>query len=239
MTIQAKNLRRFGDFADRGIYALSTIDTKNVVEGVGYFNAVAALLSRGAGDLIFVLGDTDGTPYCALYAVASNDGTTVAVTGADLGVLASAAEINRAADVSTRIVNHTAATLALTEADHDSKIITVNRAAGSTLTLPAATGSGAKFDVVVGTTITSNNLVIQVTGNDVMQGNAVMAQDSGDTAVIFETAADSDTITMNGTTKGGIKGDRVQLVDIAADLWQVNLVGSGTGSEGTPFSAAV
>ena len=34
-----------------------------------------------------------------------------------------------------------------------------------------------------------------------------MAQDSGDTVVGWETASDSDTITMNGTTKGGIKGD--------------------------------
>lgn len=154
-------------------------------------------------------------------------------------VVATAAEINRAADASTRIVNLTAATLAVTEADHDSKVITVNRAAGSTLTLPAATGSGTKIHVVVGTTITSNNLIVQVTGNDVMTGLALLAQDGGDTAVAFETAADSDTITMNGSTKGGIKGDSIELIDIAADLWWVRVVGSATGIEATPFSAAV
>ena len=57
--------------------------------------------------------------------------------------------------------------------------------------------------------------------------------------VAFETGATDDTITMNGTTKGGIKGDRVILKDVAANIWSVNIFGSGTGTEVTPFSSAV
>lgn len=154
-------------------------------------------------------------------------------------VVATAAEINRAADASTRIVNVTAATLAVTEAEHDGKIVTINRAAGCTVTLPAATGSGTKLQFIVGTTITSNNLIIQVTGDDVMTGLALLAKDGADTVDAFETAADSDTITMNGSTKGGIKGDSIELIDIAADLWWVRILASATGTEATPFSAAV
>jgi hypothetical protein len=150
-----------------------------------------------------------------------------------------AAEIVRVADVSARVVNLTAATLAVTQASHDSKIITVNRAAGSTLTLPAATGSGTKLHVIIGTTVTSNAVIIQVTGNDTMTGNAIVCNDTDDSVSGFETAADSDTITLNGTTTGGIKGDSVELVDIAADLWWVRVNSSATGSEATPFSAAV
>lgn len=154
-------------------------------------------------------------------------------------VLATAAEINRVADTSTRIVNVTAATLTVTEALHDSKVITLNRAAGIAVTLPAATGSGTVLKFITGTTVTSNSTTIKVVGDDVMAGLAVLAQDGGDTVVAFETAADTDTITLNGTTTGGIKGGSYELIDIAADLWWVRGVGMATGTEATPFSATV
>lgn len=136
-------------------------------------------------------------------------------------------------------VNVTAATLTVTAAAHGGKVITLNRAAGITCTLPAATGSGVEFRFFTGTTVTSNNNIIQVTTDDVMSGLALIAQDAADTAVVFETAVDSDTITMNGSTKGGIKGDFITLIDVAADLWYVKCLLSGTGTEATPFSAAV
>lgn len=158
---------------------------------------------------------------------------------AGTAVTATAAELNRAADASSRIVNLTAATLAVTEAAHDGKVITVNKADGSTLTLPAATGSGTKLQIIVGTTITSVGLIVQVTGNDTMTGNAIIAQDAADTAVMFEAGATADTITMNGTTTGGLKGDSIELIDMATDLWWVRVVGAATGTEATPFSAAV
>lgn len=135
-------------------------------------------------------------------------------------------------------INITASTRTLTK-DDAGAFITVNRAAGSTLTLPSATGTGRWYRIFVGTTITSNNLVVQVTTTDIMAGVALNAADGGDTLVAFETAADSDTITMNGTTKGGIKGDWIELDDVASGVWHVKIVGSATGTEATPFSAAV
>lgn len=131
------------------------------------------------------------------------------------------------------------ATAAVTEADHAGRTVLISRAAGSTLTLPAATGSGATYKFVILTTVTSNAVVIQVTGDDIMTGVAIVANDGGATASIWETAADSDTITMNGSTTMGIKGDVVELQDIAADTWLVEVRGSATGTEATPFSAAV
>lgn len=156
------------------------------------------------------------------------------------GVLATAAEINRAADLSTRIVDATASTLAVTLASHDGKTVTLNRAAGITATLPAAAGTGARFRFIVATTVTSNTTVIKVANSsDVMTGTALMAADGGDTAVMFETAGTTDTITFNGTTTGGIKGDLVEVEDIATNLWHVRVTGSATGTEATPFSATV
>lgn len=137
-------------------------------------------------------------------------------------------------------ISVTAATLTLNKPTHEGCTVVANRAAGITFTLPAAVGSGCKYTIVVGTTVTSNNLIVQVANSsDIMTGIALNAQDAGDTAIAFETAVDSDTITMNGSTKGGVKGDRIELEDVGANTWAVRVEGSATGTEVTPFSAAV
>ncbi len=137
-------------------------------------------------------------------------------------------------------ISATAATLALTLATHASTTVVANRAAGITMTLPAATGTGSKYKIVVGTTVTSNSLKVQVANaTDVMTGTALFGQDAADTAVLFETAATDDTITLNGSTTGGIKGDIIELEDLASGLWVVTVRGSATGTEATPFSATV
>jgi hypothetical protein len=139
-----------------------------------------------------------------------------------------------------RVTNATAATLAVTEADHEGQTITLNRAAGIAVTLPASTGGGAKYRFVVGTSITSNSTTIKVANaSDVMTGTAILFQDAGDTVVGFATVAASDTITMDGSTVGGLKGAHVMLEDIALNLWHVHYVSDASGTEATPFSATV
>lgn len=132
------------------------------------------------------------------------------------------------------------ASATLSKKVHSGTVVNAHAAAGMTLTLPASSGDGASFVVRVKTTVTSNNLIIQVANaTDVMTGYALLAQDAADTAVMFETASTSDTITMNGTTKGGIVGDLIELIDADSGFWQVRVIGSATGTEATPFSAAV
>lgn len=134
--------------------------------------------------------------------------------------------------------NYTASAT-LTRSDADA-VITVNAAAGLTLTLPAAAGTGDTFTIVIGTTVTSNSVLVKVANaSDTMRGVAVVAQDAGDTAVAFEAGATADTITMNGSTLGGLLGDRIILTDVAANLWSVNIIAAATGTEATPFSATV
>jgi len=142
-------------------------------------------------------------------------------------------------DQTSRIVNATASTLTVTKLLHDNRIVTLNRAAGIAVTLPAATGSGNWFRFFVGTTVTSNTTTIKVVGNDTMSGLALSAADSGASVNGWETASDTDTITFDGTTTGGILGDFVELIDVAADKWMVRVQSSSTGSESTPFSATV
>ena len=135
--------------------------------------------------------------------------------------------------------NHTA-TATLNRNTHSGCMNTINAAAGLTLTLPAASGSGDVYRFFVGTTVTSNNVVIQVAnGSDTMAGLAISAADGGDTANAWETASTSDTITLNGTTKGGVLGDMITLEDVAANKWAVQIISSSTSTEASPFSAAV
>lgn len=137
------------------------------------------------------------------------------------------------------VVALTDATLALTNVLHAGNIVAVDKADGSTITLPVATGSGDKYSIYVETTITSVGLVIQVTTTDIMKGGVMVKQDGGDTVVGFETASDTDTITLDGSTKGGITGEKWIIEDVEAGVWAVNGVTSATDTEVTPFSAAV
>lgn len=138
------------------------------------------------------------------------------------------------------IVSVTDSTATVTAAAHAGRTVLLNRAAGITLTLPAATGTGNAYKFFVQTTVTSNNYIIQVaSASDTMAGTAIVANDGGNTASIFETASTSDTITMDGSTTGGILGGMVELQDVATGLWAVRVVGAATGTEATPFSAAV
>jgi hypothetical protein len=156
------------------------------------------------------------------------------------GVLATTAEINRASDVSTRLVL-AGATLAVTELAHDGKTILLDQLAGSVCTLPASSGSGARFRFVIHTVPTSNSHIVKVANStDVMSGVIIEANDTDASSSTWETAATSDTITLNRTTTGGtIKGEWIEVEDIAAGFWAVRGVIAGTGAEATPFSATV
>jgi len=118
-------------------------------------------------------------------------------------------------------VNHTAATLAIAPATHAGRIVTLNRAAGVTVTLPTATGSGNHYRFIVGTTVTSNQHRFDVTGDDAYFGILNMLDLDGSAAAGFAAGSDADRIDLNGTTKGGTKGDFIEFVDIAADTWFV------------------
>lgn len=72
---QLSTLRAFGK---NSVHAYNSDDTKATIEGANYFGGAANYLRKG--DIIFVSGDQDGTPFHTSYIVASNDGTTVTLT---------------------------------------------------------------------------------------------------------------------------------------------------------------
>jgi len=128
----------------------------------------------------------------------------------------------------------------LTSSANAGRTMNLNVASGATLTLPAATGTGNIYRFFVQTTVTSNSYKIQVANaSDTMSGIAIVANDTDNSASIFETAATTDTITLNGSTTGGILGATCEIQDVASNKFSVVLRGAATGTEATPFSAAV
>lgn len=119
-------------------------------------------------------------------------------------------------------------------ASYVGKAINLSAAAGLTATLPAATGSGEELDFHVITTVTSNNYVITAGGSDVLNGAVALATDIA--GVTVPAAVTDTTLTMNGTTKGGVAGTHVTCRDVASGVWHVSGVLVSSGTEADPWS---
>lgn len=144
-------------------------------------------------------------------------------------------------------VSVTGSSVTLTEASHANRIVTLNRAAGIAVTLAAATGTGNRYTLVVGTTFTGAATVKVASALDFMIGVALLNADGGATTVGFATAntgtvaTEDDTIDMFGTANstGGFKGEVIELIDVASATYSVRVWSEAGGTEATPFSATV
>ena len=142
--------------------------------------------------------------------------------------------------LSTPPVSVTGATLTCTKEVHAGRTTVISAVAGCAVTLPAATGTGSVYRFVIGSTITSNSTTIKVANTtDVMTGRAFVVSDNTAAVLGFATAAASDTITLNGTTLGGIVGDHIEIIDAITGTFAVRVFTAATGTEATPFSATV
>jgi hypothetical protein len=139
-----------------------------------------------------------------------------------------------------RLATLTASTT-ITQELHDGKTLLMGASgAALTFTLPAAAATGVKFKFMVSVVNTSNYIIQVANTSDTIDGHIISLQDAADTLVGWETAATSDTITLNGTTTGGVSiGDWIELQDIATNQWAVTGITTSSGTEATPFSAAV
>ena len=145
----------------------------------------------------------------------------------------------------------TAVSRTLDVANFAGKQIYYTSTAAATFTLPAvnstspsdptdpnqANNYGASFDFVLSTTVTGNFVVQVANASDTIVGTAIFG--SGTTALVFSTATASDTITLSGTTTGGVGGATITATVVGANRYKVNVVSGATGAVATPFSAAV
>jgi len=136
------------------------------------------------------------------------------------------------------------ATDAVTIAEHAGRTLLLGEVGGNaavTLTLPAATGTGAVYKFIVSVTNTSNYKIQVADATDTIDGIMLYLDEDGTAVTAFPTVAASDTITLNGGTTGGIIGDYLELIDIATNQYHVRgvmRVAAGA-NPATPFTAAV
>lgn len=137
-------------------------------------------------------------------------------------------------------VDTTATTLTITAAAHANRTVTISSAAPIAITLPQATGTGNKYRFVVAVAATGTASTIKVANaTDVMMGYAFAVTTTSDNAEGFKTSATSDTISLNGTTLGGVVGDIYEIEDVVSGKFSVKCFTAPTGTEATPFSATV
>lgn len=134
----------------------------------------------------------------------------------------------------TNIATLSAATAAPSAAQSGTTFL-LNRAGGITVTLPAPT-VGLRYTFVVITSVTATAYkVITDVGTTLLQGVVVGATT---TASAFESVVGSANIsvTMNGSTTGGLVGTQISFTCISSTLWQVTGTNFGSGSPATPFA---
>lgn len=126
-------------------------------------------------------------------------------------------------------------------ADDAGKIIQLDTAAGTTITLPAAMGTGNTYHFVTTVIATSNSHIVKVANaTDVMTGALATVDNADGSCTMFGTVAASDTITLNRTTTGSVKiGECFSVQDTKAGYFSVWGTVIATGTEATPFSATV
>lgn len=155
---------------------------------------------------------------------------------------------NRIANLEGVSSNYVAAgsALVMNQVQHAGKTIFLDTAAGSTCTLPAATGSGLKYRFIVQTLATSNSHIIKVANaTDAMQGFIFVRDDTADASMaFFAVAGTSDTITLNRSTTGSVVvGEMIEIEDVkvstSVNRYQVTGFVAVTGTPATPFSATV
>lgn len=193
---------------------------------------VAADIATATTSDVFVFFDASDN-----YEPKYGDGANVLEAA---GITATAAEINNVADVSTNLVA-AGGTLSMVEATHAGRTIALDTAAGSVVTLPASTGGGAVYKFLVTVTATSNSHVIQVANaTDEMRGFVVQDSDTATAPNIWWAADNDDTITLNRTTTGlAAQGEYFEIVDATSGHFFVRGYSQASGTEATPFSAAV
>lgn len=152
----------------------------------------------------------------------------------------SAAQLANVVDPATRIVKSTSTALSITAADHAGRVIiwSPNANSTNTATLPAATGSGNRYEIRNGIAQTQGTIVISAaTTADIFKGVAraydtTAAADAG----AFLSTATSSKVSMNKTTTGGLGYDKLVAYDSGLNEWTVEFDFVASGTIATPFA---
>ena len=220
-----------------GILTATSLTTNEITSNGS--NADLSIQPSGTGDVLISALRVNGTTLDSSDSTKITMAEAVDVTGA----LAVAGQTTLTGSFLPAIHTFTA-TDAITEIEHAGRTLLLGEVGGNalvTLTLPDATGSGATYKFIVSVANTSNYVIKVPDADNTIAGIMTYLDEDGTSVTAFPTVAASDTITLNGGTTGGIVGDYLEIIDIAADKYHVRgvmRVAAGA-NPATPFSATV
>lgn len=129
----------------------------------------------------------------------------------------------------------------VTQAEHANRTTLLGNAAGGAVTLPAATGSGNKYRMVVSVLLTSAAWTITCGAATILNGMALI-NNTGDssTATVdaYPTGASDEIFAFTQSLGAGKIGDFVEFEDIAAGIFAVRAHIQGEADPATPFASA-
>lgn len=144
-------------------------------------------------------------------------------------------------DFATRRVESLAANRTLTEKD-GGVLFLCNKAASLTIALPALEGVdiGTTFEFVVQTAVSGGSLTITAQTGDLLSAASRVHNvdtDSSNALTLYSPDGSDDLIvTLNGSTTGGVLGDRLVFTATTANQWLVHGTVYATGTVATLFS---
>jgi hypothetical protein len=258
-TITAQTLLRNADndtiFVASAGAAFNPGDVTTVGDGrVGVVQGLSAVAS-GDPMTLRVTGQYDALKNATtdVYAVgapvwwdptAKKAKTTYAATYLFLGVCVKASasgdtyvytDLNTAGGVTSVLppINVTGASVTV-DSTFNNRQIVLDRATGIAVTLPAATGTGARLRFLVKTAISGGSTTITRAGSDTLTAQIFQLKNAAAVATYNSTTATA--LTMDGSTKGGVAGDLIEFIDIASGVWFVNGTLSASGTVANPLS---
>jgi hypothetical protein len=133
------------------------------------------------------------------------------------------------------------ATRTLNENESGSTIL-FDKVDGIVVTLPLAPRAGTSFEFLVSVTLTSNAYkVITGVGTELLVGQILGCDtDTANATIVWPglVASSYIAVSMNKTTTGGIKGDRLVFTCVNGTTWVVTGAVNNNGTVATPFSAS-
>jgi hypothetical protein len=242
------------DVAISGTYNM-TIDFEREVGGVGSgafelitsyttVNATVAdtYTSKGFNERIRLILTTD-TSGTATVTLTDNDDRTIHSFKDQVGnklaeMLQSRLVLHGGLSHGSNGVVNTTEALTLTTKLHAGRIVTASNTTGFAITLPSASGTGDVYTVFYDTTVSSgNHTIVAPDSSTSFIGGVGIATDIAGVTVLANSG--DDTITMNGSTTGGLLGTWLRFTDVATNIFMVEGFLCSTGTEADPFSAAV
>ena len=194
------------------------------------------------------LAVADGKTFTAsnTLTLAGTDGTTMTFPGtSDTVVTLAATQTLTNKTLSASVINGPApaacgSTCTLSAATAGRPTL-LNQAAGSTVTLPAATGTGNKYRMIVTVATTSAaEKILTAPTTDVIVGSAI-GENGGTPLMFVGNASTYHSIQMpfaGSKPSGGFIGDEINCTDIASATWQCDVTYQGGTTPTTPYSAS-